>query len=268
MQDAFIETSQPSPKLAYIYAAKPAGNGAELFEKAIKTLLKGVDYDALGELAQTIRSPIETSNPYNGGCWAEGFTTKQIPHIHHDDGQNASERYLFLMPVHGDGAVDIFPSDQNDHKGERFIFKEGIMYLLHFDGACPHRFETLGTDPESMLCAFAIHTRDVATTMDALVKQTDLLTEPLPKIAEDQIYSTPQTPPEISILEYLRTAERRSRMGNDLGMIERNLTSAAIEVSQNGKGFGAEKFRNINSLRRWRDCTYDRDLTAVPAPAA
>lgn len=171
-----------SPSLGTVFSMQVQPELVQKFHGCLTHALKDTAFDAYGELALTLRDPLELEETYNGGVWLEGFQRQQVAHTHLDDNKGAKERYLLVVPYGADGHVDILQSDDAGSivTAERYIFPENCLSLLHFDGTRPHRFATAGNGADDMLHAIAFHVRDIDTSLDALTAQTRPLSYPMP----------------------------------------------------------------------------------------
>ncbi|MDX2028699.1 MAG: hypothetical protein SFW62_08690 [Alphaproteobacteria bacterium] len=244
---------QKTPQLGHVRILKPDDESVHILAGIMESHLQGLLPDEFGEWVHTIRQPLPTPQPYNGGCWFEGFRTIQVPHTHADDGMKASERYILLLPRGADGVVDILPRDLNRTcEGERYVFKKDHLHLLHFNGACPHRFATVGDDPDSVMLAVAFHTRDVATSLQALTEQTTDLGFSMPLPSDNHTY----VPPEISSSPFNSRGDADCILRNIDGPEASSIVPAAFyELAETvvieGKGYGARRFADASSLKRW-----------------
>jgi hypothetical protein len=266
MSNATEETA----KLAHISVIDPGKKLGDQLTSMFKTLLKDKTHDALGELAVTLIQPQDAEVEFNGGAWIEGFDRVQIPHTHQDDGRNASERYLLVFPVGANGVVDILPKD-GDGPMERYLFEKDKLHLLHFDGASPHRFSIMGgkngQEKGAKLYAVAVHSRDVATSMDALIDQTDIYSAPFPKWSTTSVDTyPPQSVPEVGTLvsnymvrdlkdteASLPDAEKDPDVGRKLANVMANI---ALHTASHGTSYGnVQDFGNVDSLRKWTEAS-------------
>jgi hypothetical protein len=257
-------------KLAHISMIDPGSKLGDQLTSTFKTLLKDKTHDALGELAVTLIQPTDKEVEFNGGAWIEGFDRVQIPHTHQDDGKNASERYLLVFPVGANGVVDILPKD-GEGPMERYLFEKDKLHLLHFDGGSPHRFSIMGGKngqaKGAKLYAVAIHSRDVATSLEALVDQTDRFHGNMPNWSTTSVDTyPPESVPEIGtyaanqMVRDLKAAEatlNEAETDPDVGRKLANvMANVALHTASHGTSYGnKEAFGNVDSLRKWTEAS-------------
>ena len=255
------DADEKPPQLAYISAVDPGEKLTNKLTGIFQKILHGQKHDALGELAVTLIQPEDVSKRYNGGAWIEGFDRIQTPHTHKNDDQFASERYLLVLPVGANGVVDL--TNPNCDM-ERYIFEKDKLHLLHFDGATQHRFSIMGgnrgQEKGAKLYAIAIHSRDVATSLNALIEQTDICPD-FPKWdTKSLVVAPPDDKPKLgdntvdqiirkldaANLEHVATKPEAGRA------LANTLSTLALHVAKQGIGYGnAEKFSDIGSLKKW-----------------
>jgi len=256
----FDDAAQPAPMRGYVWGLDLGPDIAAKLAGLAERIAGGVPLDEVNEQAELLRDPLPVAEDWNGLVAAEIFGRAQIPHIHFDDEKNASERYILLCPSRDDAEVRIAPLDAPD-KAERILFKKGQVYLLHFNGGDLHRFAILGTDPQAKLYAFAFHTRDVATSRQALTEQTRAYPGELPDISPARTFTAPTIPaPLPAAVDYcLQVADFAFREGNKWGETERALADIALRTAKEGQPYGAPAWASVRRLEEWLKKAQDRD---------